>query len=81
MLTLLAVLCASVSLGLEWPGVFMVTTSDSLSLISNRIQVSEVLLVTYSLSLSSCSLSADVLSQVIISLVMEHSALKMDTTR
>lgn len=79
MLTLLAVPCASVSHGLGWLGVFMVTTRDSLSLISNRIQVSEVQLLTD--CLSSCSLSAVVLSQVIISLVMEHSALKMDTTR
>lgn len=57
----------------------MVTTIDSLSLISNRIQVSEVWLLTD--CLSSCSLSSNVLSQVIISLVMEPSALKMDTTR
>lgn len=79
MLTLLAVLCASASHGLGWPGVFMVTTSDSLRLISNRIQVSEVRLQTD--CLSSCSLSAEVLSQVVISLVMEHSALTRDTTR
>lgn len=79
MLTLLAVLCASASHGLGWPGVFMVTTSGLLSLISNRIQVSDVRFLSD--CLSSCSLSADVISQVVISLVMERSVLKMDTTR
>lgn len=55
MLTLLAVLCASVSHGLGWPGVSMATTSDLLRLISNRIQVSEVQVQAD--CVSSCSLS------------------------
>lgn len=54
MLTLLAVLCASVSHGLGWLGVSMATTSDFLRLISNRIQVSEVQVQTD--CVSSCSL-------------------------
>lgn len=41
MLTQLAVLCASVSHGPGWPAVSMATTSDLLTLTSNRIQVSE----------------------------------------
>lgn len=79
MLTLLAVLCASVSHGLGWPGVFMVTTSDSSSPISNRIQVREVGGQTD--GPRGCRLSAGVLSQGVISPVTERSALRTGTTR